>query len=180
MNKQELLEAVGELNLVDTVFDADGVSYIDTAVSIMQVYDLINQLDEPKKVVIPKFVADEFDCNKNAYWEVDEAKDVAHVLKCAFGNEEKPSNFLDWVRENPEDYVMAVRNGYEVEKEKLYVVELSNDHLTHCLAYDLVCKEFFISPNREEKLNKYKKKFTEKEIKDHDERFWPFAVEVAE
>ena len=122
MNKQELLEAVGELNLVDTVFESDGVSYIDTAVSIMQVYDLINQLDEPEKVVIPKFVADEFDYNKNAYWEVDEAKDIPHILKCAFGNKGKPSEFLDWVRGNPEDYVMAVRNGYEVEKEKLYYV----------------------------------------------------------
>lgn len=43
-----LKEAVGELNLVDTVFEAVGVSYIDTAVSVMQVYDLIDQLDEPE------------------------------------------------------------------------------------------------------------------------------------
>ena len=41
-----LKEEVGELNLVDTVFEADGVSYIDTAVSVMQVYDLIDELDE--------------------------------------------------------------------------------------------------------------------------------------
>ena len=43
-----LKEEVGELNLVDTVFEADGVSYIDTAVSVMQVYDLIDELDEPE------------------------------------------------------------------------------------------------------------------------------------
>ena len=84
-----------------------------------------NKLEElskelPEKVVVPQFVADEFDCNKNAYWEVDEAKDIPHVLKCAFGNKEKPSEFLDWVRDNPEDYVMAVRNGCEVEEEPLY------------------------------------------------------------
>ena len=70
--------------------------------------------------VLPKYVADEFDYNKNPYWEVDESKDVSHILKCAFGNEGKPSEFLDWVRENPEDYVMAVRNGYEVEEEPSY------------------------------------------------------------
>ena len=29
-------------------------------------------------------------------------------------------------------------------------------------------------------MNKDKKKFTELEIKDYDERFWAFAVEVAE
>ena len=66
------------------------------------------------------------------------------------------------------------------EPEKLYVVELSNDHLTNYLAYDLAYEVFFISQNQEEKLNKYKKKFTEKEIKDYDERYWPFAAEVAE
>ena len=47
-NKEWLKEAVGELNLVDTVFEADGVSYIETAVSVMEVYDLIDQLDEPE------------------------------------------------------------------------------------------------------------------------------------
>ena len=74
----------------------------------------------PEKVVVTQFVADEFDYNKNPYWEVDESKDVSHILRCAFGNEGKPSDFLDWVRENPEDYVMAVRNGWEVEEEPLY------------------------------------------------------------
>ena len=78
------------------------------------------QLDEPEKVVVPQFVVDEFDYNKNPHWEVDESKDVSHILRCAFGNEGKPSDFLDWVRENPEDYVMAVRNGCEVEEEPLY------------------------------------------------------------
>ena len=84
-----------------------------------------NKLEElskelPEKVVVPQFVADEFDYNKNPYWEADESKDVSRILKCAFGNEGKPSDFLDWVRENPEDYVMAVRNGCEVEEEPLY------------------------------------------------------------
>ena len=47
-DKEWLKEAVGELDLVNTVFEPDGVSYIDTAVSVMQVYDLIDQLDEPE------------------------------------------------------------------------------------------------------------------------------------
>ena len=40
-----LKEEVGELNLVDTVFEADGMCYMDRAVSVTQVYDLIDQLD---------------------------------------------------------------------------------------------------------------------------------------
>ena len=70
----------------------------------------------------------------------------------------------------------------EPEKEKLYVVGLIYNHyrITRCLAYDLVDNVFFISQTEEEILNKFKKRFTEKEIKDYDERYWPFAVEVAE
>lgn len=70
--------------------------------------------------------------------------------------------------------------GYEVEKEKLYVVSLIDNYVTYYLSYDLVNKVFFMSRNQKEKLNKFKKRFTEQEIKDHDERFWQFAEEVTE
>lgn len=91
-----------------------------------------DKLEELSKELptIPKYVADEFDYNKNPYWEVDESKDVSHILKCAFGNEGKPSEFLDWVRENPEDYVMAVRNGCEVEDESLYRALIKGHEVT--------------------------------------------------
>ena len=125
--------------------------------------------------VIPKYVADEFDYDKNPHWEVDESKDVSHILKCAFGNEGKPSEFLDWVRGNPEDYVMAVRNGYEVEEEQKYYVDLDdvayvaklngNDHV------DIYSDSISGSDELEFHL-------TEQEIKNYDERFWPFAVKV--
>lgn len=47
-DKHWLSEQVGELNITDAVFYASGVSYIDTAVSIERVHDLIDQLDEPE------------------------------------------------------------------------------------------------------------------------------------
>lgn len=43
-----LKEEIGDLPIADTVFISDGVSYIDSAVSVMSVYDLIDQLDEPE------------------------------------------------------------------------------------------------------------------------------------
>lgn len=55
-----LKEAIGELDLVDTVFDVGGVSYIDTAVRVMQVYDLIDQLDEPE-VLSQKWIDEHID-----------------------------------------------------------------------------------------------------------------------
>lgn len=135
MNKEQLKEAVGELNLVDTVFEVDGVSYIDTAVSVTQVYDLIDQLDEPEKVVIPQFVADWYESNKDDL--------TLEIYATAVSIREKPYDkytvFEKWVNAN---------NGNEpfetIIKMKLY-------------GYD-----------------------TEKEIKDYDKRYWPFAEEVTE
>lgn len=46
-----LKEEIGELPCVDTVFISDGLSYMDSAVPVLPVYDLINQLDEPEKPV---------------------------------------------------------------------------------------------------------------------------------
>lgn len=106
-------DRIGKISTLDSdlypevTWEDEGPTYLGPAL----------ELDEQEKVVVPQFVADVFDYNKKRYWEVDESKDVPHILKCAFGNEGKPSEFLDWVRDNPEDYVMAVRNGCEVEKE---------------------------------------------------------------
>ena len=140
---------------------------------------IVEKLDEPEKVVIPRFVADEFDYNKKPYWEVDEAKDVSHILKCAFGNEGKPSEFLDWVRENPEDYVMAVRNGYEVEKDKLhYVLDKQGKTLLVLMGGEVRISGGYVLSESAATRDIYE--LTENQIKDYDERFWPFAVEVAE
>ena len=43
-----LKEEIGELPCVDTVFNSGGSSYIDSAVPVMAVYDLIDKLDEPE------------------------------------------------------------------------------------------------------------------------------------
>ena len=43
-----LKEEIGELPCVDTVFNSDCSSYIDSAIPVMDVYDLIDKLDEPE------------------------------------------------------------------------------------------------------------------------------------
>lgn len=48
MNKEQLKEAIGELDLVDALFKSEGIRFVDTAVRVEQVWDLINQLDEQK------------------------------------------------------------------------------------------------------------------------------------
>lgn len=47
-NIEWLKEEIGDLPITDTVFISNGVSYVDSAVSVMSIYDLIDQLDEPE------------------------------------------------------------------------------------------------------------------------------------
>ena len=78
----------------------------------------LEQLDEPKKVKIPQFVAD---------W-IEEArkscKDVADFFDFDFTNEEVGKWFM---QERPFDLAArAWLDGYEIEEENQYVVTLKN------------------------------------------------------
>lgn len=159
---EELREWIGELNW-------EGVGDV-----LCDVVDKIDELNKP--LVVPKGLG---------MWLSDQCLGEEGSFFTNIKNLEDmwvESNFEDFITDNKRELIEVIlgTREYEVEKEKLYVVELSNDHLTNYLAYDLVYKVFFISKNQEDALNKYKKKFTEQEIKDYDERYWAFAVEVAE
>ena len=103
MNKEQLKEAVGELNLVDTVFEADGVSYIDTAVSVMQVYDLIDQLDEPE-VLSHKWISDHITFNEKEDAEYIYADELQNLLV-----PKQESEVL------PEDIMETITRAFDVE-----------------------------------------------------------------
>lgn len=55
-----LKEEIGDLPITDTVFISDGLSYIDSAVPVMAVYDLIDKLDEPE-VLSQKWIDEHID-----------------------------------------------------------------------------------------------------------------------
>lgn len=185
MKKEQLKEAVGELNLVDTVFEADGVSYIDTAVSVMQVYDLIDQLDEPEKIMIPQFVAD--------WWERDadfvtmygrlrvEKKHKFDLVSIFYdkGLGDYLSKVEDWIYENNSIFLDLI-NGkpYEVEEEQRYYVLLP-EIVDNWRYVSLAPNHWGVTVRYTDTLDDVHE-FTEKEIKDYDPRYWQFAVEVAE
>ena len=147
-------------------------------IKVVDLFPLFHQLGEPVKVVIPQFVATfildsrlRVGCIITAIWEVYEYE---------------YKDMYEWVLEDGNDEVLmkAFVNGYEVEKEKLYYV-VSPDNLTmlykdngvevkssHGYLLSQVTQHGF------EHTSFYQ--LTEKEIKDYDERFWPFSVEVAE
>ena len=140
--------------------------------------ELIDQLDEPERPVIPKFVADWIDthnlCGNNP---LREYRDLDIDFNEGWTNE-KDAAVYHWINKNPYAFIDALRYGYEVEKEKLYYV-LDNKKRTLLWKYPNKVKN---SGGYELETVKRKEAYTltEKEIKDYDERFWQFAVPVEE
>lgn len=83
--------------------------------------DMLEQLDEPQKPVVPKFVAE---------W-IEYAKKKGDSLAISF----KPWNLYGveyskadrWIEDNQETFARAWLDGYEVEKEPLYTVTINLD-----------------------------------------------------
>lgn len=85
---------------------------------------VIDQLDEPEKVVIPRFVAD--------YIEKDKKRELGSTVwhgLCGLSSSEwdwdEPKNVYRWVfeyRDNVDLFARAYLNGYTIEQPKLLTV----------------------------------------------------------
>ena len=105
MNKQEAIEKIKNidtLNIKDSIADKG----VDMVIK-NQVIDLISQIDEPQKVVIPKFVAEWIEETKNNC--------LLDVMSCS------PKEIKRWLyeerNENEKTFVRAWLDGYEIETE---------------------------------------------------------------
>ena len=83
---------------------------------------------EPQKVKVPQFMADWIEYFKkysgSLYGSTVPYSYYGHAITDDFvGNVKKT---LGWIRNNSETYARAWLDGYEVEKEKRYVVSLNN------------------------------------------------------
>lgn len=107
MNKQELIEKIGNL---DKLY---GEKFY---VALDDVLDLVKQLDEPRPVKVPQFVADVIE---GAREQSPELEDALHYA-CSNGSHE----FTEWYQKksNRDLFARAWLDGYEVEKEKRYYV----------------------------------------------------------
>ena len=65
MNKQELIDKLA--SLVGSIEDFKGISTFHAGkyAGLEHALELIQQIDEPQKPVVPKFVAEWFEDNKN-------------------------------------------------------------------------------------------------------------------
>jgi hypothetical protein len=176
MNKQEAIEKIEkEKSNLNAWEDLTRNRALDDALVI------VRRLDEPEKPVIPQFVADWYEGHKNDF-------EYSLYRLCINFNERKLHEDLhEWFNNDKnkpiEVLVLMHKFGYEVEKEKLYTVEIPNPNSiggklvlfkqqsTGRLILDM------LNPN----INKPKYiHLTEPEIKKDFEWAWQFAKKVKE
>ena len=183
MNKQELIE---ELECI--AVSTDSLDYLRGAdYANERAISLAKQLDEPKKVIFSheeKFVADWLDGLRGQISNVKLNSGavfmtfIGRQLERYYDEEysfltEKIESWLT-VPKNKVKLMSAIDNGYEVEKEPLYHVLLSDKGATN-IGYTFLnlagTIDFTICKEKVDTL-------TENQIKAIDERYWPFAVKV--
>lgn len=118
---------------------------------------------------VPQFVADWISrCKQKGYdlfLSMDyEDSDMSYEMH----------NWLTFSDENQELFARAWLDGYEVEKEPLYYVQL----ITNSLGYLNVRNDGRRSLSDSVQNDIFKTQFTEAEIKAMDERYWQFSVLV--
>lgn len=117
MNKKEAIEEIKKLKGL-TILDKT-INFDSKMIPREKVLNIINQLDESEKPVVPKFVADMIVKRKRAGQSVVKTIENLRFYEDA----------CKWVRNNGETFVKAWLYGYEVNKEKLYKVSLKRDGL---------------------------------------------------
>lgn len=127
MNKQELIEKI-----IDLPYEA-GVVTDTLKINRAGLIKLIDQFDEPQKVQVPQIVADYIKYTKDADWDLQEAMDdVAY---------EDNKDLRKWFNDNIETFARAWLDGYEIEKEKRYIVKVKGaeegyNYLNHRISSD--------------------------------------------
>lgn len=133
MNKQELIEKY---------------EYMSHAcfrrVDTLEVLKDLRQLDEPKKVKVPQFVADLLEFAKLNDWDLE---DVFEDVR----NEHSDTEISEWFyqKKNMDILARAWLDGYEVEKEKRYIIKLKGvPDGAKFLKYAKVTQEWYFGMRR--------------------------------
>lgn len=166
MNKQELIEELECLEVPTNSLDyLKGADYANE-----RAISLAKQLKESKKAVLPKS-ADEF-IKEGLSMGSDKVDIIGSAV--SFSSSMPDDEFSLWFKSNRDLFVNALANGYEVEKEPLYHVLLSDKGATN-IGYTFLnlagTIDFTICKEKVDTL-------TENQIKAIGERYWPFAVKV--
>ena len=151
MNEQELRtnkqELISKYELIKNSYNFDTVA-TDSIISDLK------RLDEPEKVKVPPFVAVWYEINKENFDE-----NIAYLCLNNWGEFINDKTLFNWMS-NTDNFIQILVNmhqfGYEVEKEKRYLVKIKATK--HYIAKDGIGKIFFSLA--------YKESFTKKELEE--------------
>ncbi|NTQ63560.1 DUF1642 domain-containing protein [Enterococcus faecium] len=179
MNKKVLIDKQA---LIDELMKIPGVGSNSDALETIKRFPSY----EPQKPVVPKFVAEWFEENK------DDLDTVIFGYLVLWEERDTDSVLYQWFNKSknkPIETLVRMKDGYEVEKEPLYYVrlpyevwdeeaaELKPEYLY--LHYEITSDETRMFPTKEPRKG-FVAKLDELTIKSADERYWPFAVPVEE
>jgi hypothetical protein len=140
MNEQELIERIKRLD--------------EPYLKAEFVLELVKQLDEPKPVQVPQFVAD----------FIAEQKKLGYTLSYSI-DASMSDRVAEWYWDNSEVFALAWILGYELEKEKRHLVKVKgicgNHETLNCEKHS---KKWLFSDREDNSL--YKTKHTRKELED--------------
>lgn len=177
MNKQEAIEKIEKRKSTLNAWEELTRNH-----AFDEALDIVRKIDEPEKPVVPQYVADFYESIK------DGIENNIYNLCVQFNLDASELNsdvagWFDQPKNKPiETLVMMHKFGYEVEKEKLYTVEIPNPNGG---TYLVLCKDcdgkLFVETFLTKDWETFGKcKLTEAEIKQDFEWAWQFAKEVDE
>nr|DAW79835.1 MAG TPA: Protein of unknown function (DUF1642) [Caudoviricetes sp.] len=150
MNKQEALKRIEAQK--ETIIRLTGWAVY------VYIEELIKSLDEPQKVVVPQFVAEYIEFQKKNNFHVYGAMRIIE--------DHYDKRVPEWFYEgNIEKFCLAWILGYEVEKEKRYLVKMKGVNDYGCyLNKGLLSKEYFWESKAE--IGGCRTKHTRKELEE--------------
>lgn len=184
MNKQELMRKMHEAG-----FNCKAIKYasqFDKGYNngIAYAINLLDKLDEPEKPIVPQFVADWFEDREHNLELYVSNLCVNFQLHKEQLNDEFANWYSNFENEPIQTLVKMKLYGYEVEKEKLYTVELPNPYEydnAHITLSKKSGDKVYIDYHFNDCWQTYEKsQLTEAEIKKDFDWAWQFAKEVEE
>ena len=151
MNKQELIDYCNAIK--------ENKSQIINCIDVNEIIKKIEQLDEPQKITIPQVVADWIE------WTKKDGLDLQDAMNLISGEENE--KLLRWFynESNQETFARAWLDGYEVEKEKRYLVKIVGmDNINGYLSYNKKLKKWFFGIASESRP--YRSKHTRKQLEE--------------
>lgn len=198
MNKQELIDKwesktgapsyeISDLPINPSKIEMYIAGY---GVARKEILEDLKQLDEPKKLIVKPIVAGWI---KKSTDNLTKAEKIAYLIKSKDGDsyyfcdwfvrdgiltQEQGEELLAWATRQSYETLLSLYNGYEVEKEPLYSVIIAGEYLVKEISCSNEVK--LVSTAYLPQYLAHHYQLTEKQIKEIDERYWPFAVPVEE